>query len=407
MSKNRQQVMVLYAATFVGAVLNFVASKVNTDVLDTVAYGNVRYVMNIVQLLSWVVLFGWFMSGSRLLALSDDPKRSARLRGMLICYLGVAAALLVAGTAVAGLLHTGELRALFVCALPVCLYPLLTNYMNTTAQGDNHIFRLALARVLPVMCFIPVALLVYPRYGADSRMVLWLQWGICSAVLVGIVVSTRPSFRGIRPLFGELKQENRTYGIHLYLGSLAMVATNYLSGVTLGIFNDDNANVGFFTLALSLAQPISYLPGIVGTTFFKQFVHEPCIPRRVMLVTLAITVLSCLGFIVLIGPIVSLYDESYHVVARYAAWLAVGFSLHGAGDMINRYLGSHGQGRSIRDSSFACGAVKIVGSVLLVWLWNVEGAVLTAILSSAVYTVTLYGKYRKFVASNLKSDLQQ
>ena len=107
--------------------------------------------------------------------------------------------------------------------------------------------------------------------------------------------------------------------------------------------------------------------------------------------------LSCLGFILLIGPVVSLYDASYHVVARYAAWLAVGFSLHGVGDMINRYLGSHGQGRSIRDSSFACGAVKILGSFLLVWLWSVKGAILTAVLSSAVYTLTLYLNYRRFV----------
>lgn len=401
MSKSKRQVLALYAATFVGAILNFVASKINTDVLDTVSYGNVRYVMNIVQLLSWVVLFGWFMSGSRLLALSDDPKRSARIRGMLICYLGIAAALLAAGTAVAGLLHGTELRMLFLCALPVCFYPLLTNYMNTTAQGDNHIFRLALARVLPVLCFIPVALLVYRRVDVDSRMVLWLHWGICSAVLVAIVISTRPAFRNLKPLFADLRQENRDYGIHLYYGSLAMVATNYLSGVTLGIFDDNNANVGFFTLALSLAQPISYLPGIVGTTFFKRFVHEPCIPRRVMWLTLAITMLSCLGFILLIGPVVSLYDASYHVVARYAAWLAVGFSLHGVGDMINRYLGSHGQGRSIRDSSFACGAVKILGSFLLVWLWSVKGAILTAVLSSAVYTLTLYLNYRRFVNNQM------
>ena len=399
MSKSKRQVLALYAATFVGAILNFVASKVNTDVLDTVAYGNVRYVMNIIQLLSWVVLFGWFMSGSRLLALSNDPKRSARIRGMLICYLGVAAALLAVGTAVAGLLHGAELRMLFLCALPVCFYPLLTNYMNTTAQGDNHIFRLALARVLPVMCFIPVALLVYRRVDVDSHTVLWLHWGVCSVVLVAIVISTCPSFRNLKPLFADIRKENRDYGIHLYYGSLAMVATNYLSGVTLGIFGDDNANVGFFTLALSLAQPISYLPGIVGTTFFKRFVHEPCIPRRVMWLTLAITLLSCLGFVLLIGPVVGLYDASYHVVARYAAWLAVGFSLHGVGDMINRYLGSHGQGRSIRNSSFACGAVKIVGSFLLVWLWSVEGAVLTTVLSSAVYTLTLYLNYRRFVNS--------
>ena len=93
----------------------------------------------------------------------------------------------------------------------------------------------------------------------------------------------------------------------------------------------------------------------------------------------------------------SLYDESYSIVAQYAALLAIGFSVHGIGDMINRYLGSHGQGNTIRNCSFACGAVKIAGSLLLVWLWNVNGAVITLILSSTVYTLSLYIGYRSFI----------
>lgn len=406
LSKSKKQVMALYAATFLGAVLNFVASKVNTDVLDTVSYGNVRYVLNIIQLLSWVVLFGWFMSGSRLLALSDDRTRSARIRGALVVFLLVASALLVLLTLSAGLLHTADgtdVRTLFFCSLPVCFYPLLTNYMNTTAQGDNHIYRLALARVLPVACYIPVALWLYGRYGADSRTVLYLHWGICSVVLLAIIASTRPSFRQLRPIMADLRAENRSYGLQLYWGSLAMVATNYLAGVTLGQMGDDNSGVGFYTLALSLAQPISYLPGIIGTTYFKRFVHESRIPSRVMLVTVVVTLASCLGFILVVKPIVGLYDPSYAVVATYAAWLAVGFSIHGIGDMVNRYLGSHGQGRSIRNSSFACGAVKVIGSFLLVWLWDVPGAVATVILSSTVYTLALLFYYRRHVKAPASS----
>ena len=176
-----------------------------------------------------------------------------------------------------------------------------------------------------------------------------------------------------------------------------MVATNYIAGVTLGWFNDDNTNVGFYTLALSFAQPLSYLPGIVGTAYFKRFVNETRIPAKVFSLTIVLTLMTCLGFVILVRPVISLFNESYGIVARYASLLAVGFSIHGVGDMINRYLGSHGQGISIRNCSFACGAVKIVGSFLLVWLWNVNGAILTLILSSIVYTLTLFVEYRSFV----------
>lgn len=389
----------LYVATFMSTILNFVASKVNTDYLSPADYGNVRYVFNIIQLFSWVVLFGWFMSGSRLLALSDNRKYSARIRGALIILLIAASVMLMIITSVSGLIHTGNntIRTLFYCAIPVCMYPLLTNYINTTAQGDNHIGRLALARLLPVLCYIPLALLVYGRYGADSRTVIWMHWGVCAAVIIIIIISTRPSFHDLKPVFRSLGEENRSYGIQLYWGSLAMVATNYLAGVVLGFMDLDKSNVGFYTLALSFAQPLSYLPAIVGTTFFKRFAQEERISNKVFAVTIAITVVTCIGFIVLVHPVMSLYNKSYGVVARYASFLAIGFSMHGVGDMINRYLGSHGQGRSIRNSSFLCGAVKITGSFVLVWLWSVNGAILTMILSSAVYALSLYIEYRIYV----------
>ena len=401
MEKGKKQVIYLYVATFLGAILNFVASKINTDYLSPADYGDVRYVLNAIQMVSWVVLFGWFMSGSRLLALSNDARYSARIRGALVVYLGIAIMLLALCTLVIGLFHFGkpEIMTLFLCSIPVCIYPLLTNYMNTTAQGDNHIGRLALARSLPVLCYIPCALFIYSRYGADSKSVLWLHWGICSLVLVLIISSTRPVFRELKPIFETVRTENQSYGKQLYWGSLAMVATNYFAGVTLGWFNDDNTNVGFYTLALSFAQPLSYLPGIIGTTYFKRFVNESRIPRNVLIATILLSVLTCLGFVVLVKPVMSLYNESYGIVARYAAFLAVGFSVHGIGDMINRYLGSHGLGKSIRNSSFACGIVKVIGSFLFVWLWTVNGAILTCIASSVVYTILLWYYYNRMAKS--------
>ena len=120
MEKGGRQVIMLYGATFLGAVLNFAASKVNTDVLDPAQYGDVRYVLNIIQLMSWVVLFGWFMSGSRLLALSDDAEYRSRIRGALLLFLSAAALLLMTATAAAGLLHDTPLRFLFFCAVHCC-----------------------------------------------------------------------------------------------------------------------------------------------------------------------------------------------------------------------------------------------------------------------------------------------
>ena len=400
LGKQKTQAVGLYVATLIGVLLGFCASVVNTDALEPEAYGNVRYVQNGIQLIATVLLFGFFMSGSRLLALSDDENRSRRIRGTLLVILSVCAALLMLSTALAGLFHWNkpEVSSLFLLSVPVCFYPLLTNYMNTTAQGDNHIGRLILVRILPALTYIPIAKFVYDRVGATSERMILLQWGLYSILLLIIVLSAKPSFSGIGPVFKELKKENKEYGIQLYLGSLAMVATNYLAGVTLGIFNADNTNVGFYTLALTLTQPLSYLPGIVGTAYFKKFVHEPHIPGKVLWVTIGMTVASCVVFMILISPLVNImYDESYSIVGKYASALALGFSFHGVGDMFNRYLGSHGQGNSIKYSCYISGIFKILGSVFLVMFWNVNGAVLTVIISSAIYCLCLYLYYKKYI----------
>ena len=66
--------------------------------------------------------------------------------------------------------------------------------------------------------------------------------------------------------------------------------------------------------------------------------------------------------------------------------------------MINRYLGSHGQGKAIRNSSIANGLFKIFGYTVLVYYFNTAGALLTNVLCSVLYCVLLIYYYRRFIA---------
>lgn len=398
LSKHNSQALYLYISTLLGSLLGFVTSVINTNFLSESDYGDVRYVQNLISFFSCVLLLGFFLSGSRLLAVSRSECYRRKVRGAMILVLLASSVILMGITCLVGILHSDSyvVKHLFIASFPVCFYPLLTNYINTTAQGDNFIGRLALARVLPAFLYIPIAYWIYSCYGATPTLMVLLQWGLYCLILVLIIASTNPSFKELGPVFIELQSENKAYGLHLYYGSLAMVATSYLAGVTLGVFNEDNVHVGYYTLALTLTTPLSYLPGIIGTVYFKKFVDEPRIPDRVMKSTLLLTVLSCICFVLFVRVFVQLfYPDSYAMVGVYAPWLAVSFSIHGIGDMINRFLGSHGVGKPIRNSSYACGLIKIVGFVVLVWLWDINGAIITHVMSSCVYCVALYLYYRK------------
>lgn len=407
-SKQRKQVVLLYFSTLLSVFLGLLSSIVNTRFLEPSQYGDVRYVQNIVNFIASLLLFGYFLSGSRLLALSDNESYSRRIRGAMVIILVIAGFILCITTALCSLFfyNNMSISTLFIITTPVCLFPLLSNYVNTTAQGDNHIAKLSAARLLPPLIYVPLAYIVYNNFGASSSKMMLFQWGIYSIILLFIIISTKPSFVNLGPIWRELNKENKEYGFQLYLGSLIMVSTGYLAGISLGFFNSDNSEVGFYTLALTVTSPLSMLPAIIGTTYFKQFAKEPSIPSKVMTMSIVITFVSCLLFIILIKPIVLfLYSEKYEVVGTYSALLAIGFCLHGLGDMINRYLGSHGQGKYIRNSSIANGLFKLIGYSFFVYLWNTKGALLTTMLCDLIYSVTLFYYYKKYIRNNAKLEV--
>ena len=403
LSKQNKQVILLYTTTLLGTLMGFVSSIVNTHYIDPNDYGDVRYVQNIISFIASLLLFGYFLSGSRLLALSRHEMHSRKIRGAMVLILIAAGGILILSTFTCYFIHRNrpDLAFLFIVSLPFCCNALLANYINTTAQGDNHIGRLAFTRLVPTAVYVTTAYFVYSRTGATSVKMILLQNGIPTLFLIGVIASTKPLFRNLKPIFQELNRENKDYGFQLYLGSLAMIASNYLAGISLGNFNADNTEVGFYTLALTVTTPLSMLPAIIGTTYFRKFATEPRIPTKVMKYTLFLTAVTCILFALLIRPMVFfLYSERYAKVGVYASWLSIGFCVHGIGDMMNRFLGSHGQGKSIRNAIIANGIFKIIGFTLLVYIFNTPGALATQVFCSCLYTSMIYYYYRKFISSD-------
>ena len=398
-SQQKRQVAILYGSSLLGVVLGVLCSIVNTRFLSPADYGDVRYVQNIINFVATFLLFGYFLSGARLMALSDDRDYVGRVKGMMILILAAACLVLCIAMPVNYFLHADrpQVAWLFLLSMPVCFYPLFLNYIDQTAQGDNQIGLLSLARLMPYLLYVPVGYVVYSVSGATSDRMVLLQWGIYCMVDVVIIIATKPLFRRLAPVWRDLTEENRKYGMQLYIGSLVMVATNYLAGISLGYFNEDNSEVGFYTLALTVTSPLTALPTIVGTTYFKRFAKQPFIPKKMIVATIGMTAATCIAFVLLIHPVVTfLYTDRYAVVATYASFLSVGYCLHGLGDMFNRYLCSHGQGVSVRNASIINGVFKMFGYTLLVALFNTNGAIATTIMCDAIYFSCLIYYYLKF-----------
>lgn len=402
LSKAKKQVIILYGSSILGVVLGIINSVVNTRSLTPSEYGDYRYVQNIIDFVTSLLLFGYFTSGSRLLALTKDEEQARCIRGAMCLILGIAIGILMLILFVLASLNIlpTDSRLLF-WAIPVCGYSLMLNYINNVGQGDNHIGRISIARLLPPALYCIVAVFVYKYFGASSSRMLLLYDGVGLVIYTIIILSTKPNFSNIKSAISMLAEENKKYGFNVYLGSLIAVSTQYIAGITLGQFCTDNSNVGFYTLSATMAAPLSMLPMIIGTTFFKQFASQNSISRKVLSTSFLLTIISCIAFIALISYVVEfLYNDNYSIVGKFAAYLAVATSINGLGDMFNRFLGAHGMGKQIRNGALVSGTVTILGNIFLVYFWGINGAVATRILSAICYFFFMYMSYLLFTRNN-------
>ncbi len=393
-----KKVLQLLFATGFNVILGVLVSVFNTRSLSPELYGNVKYVNNMIAFISGFLLLGYFVSGSRLIALEKDPKTIREIKGVLVIILGLSIAVMTSIMAIMCgfhlIRHETAMASLFGIAVLICSSPLLLNYINTVAPGDNRIGMISLARFLPHLIYLAVAYAVFRLFGATPERMLFLVCGSTILVTIPIIITEKPSFHNLKRSYQRLREENRSYGMQVYFGSICGVSLGYLAGVTLGIFNDNNVEVGFFTLALSLASPMSMIPTTVGTVFFRKFASSDRIDKKVMIWTILLTIMGYVGFAILIHPVVSLlYSKDYQNVSYYAALLAIGACLNGIGDMFNRFLGAHGQGKALRNGAIACGLVLMVGSFVAVYFWGIHGAIQTRNAAFLTYCLMMVYSY--------------
>lgn len=403
LSKQKQQVIVLYISTILSIVVGVLVSILNTRSLQPADYGDVRYVINIISFFSGILLVGYFVSGSRLLALAKDKQDASELKGGLIVILCFLVIILMFITLICGIVHEYILEKscyyLFYVIIPFCGNVLFLSYMNTTAQGDNNIYAIASARLFPQIIYLTIAFVVYRHFTATSLLLMLLQNGIYFVVLGYIIYLTHPSFHKLKQTLKELRYENKRYGLQVYYGSLANVSVPYIAGMMLGLFAENNTNVGFYSLALTISAPLATLPNIIATSYFKRFAIQDKIATKVLIGTYIMAFVSFVCFAVLIIPIVDfLYSEGYRIVAVYAIFLAVASTMSGLADVYNRFLGAHGQGIDLRNAAWASGSVALIGYIVGVFLFGVHGAIVTRILSSVVQLLMMLFFYRRFVS---------
>ncbi|PIV23791.1 MAG: hypothetical protein COS40_03320 [Deltaproteobacteria bacterium CG03_land_8_20_14_0_80_45_14] len=401
MRKKTKQVGILYVSMLLSIFVGICVSIVNTRLLGPEHYGDLKFLQN---LFSFVVVFltlGIFISGSRLLAKNEDQTERSRLIGNLfLCAAMVSSAFIVIlffFSFLEGRIFHNDLGRTIRMVSPLLFVFPFQLCLESIMQGDNRIYDLSIFRIGPSLLYLLCAILFNYFVPLSLISALSIQLATLSLLVVFMLFRLKPRYDHVKKYMAAIWEENKTYGFHVYIGVLAGVATGQIAGISIGYFID-NTNVGFYSLAVTISMPLTMLPGVVGTTFFKDFASRDFIPKKVTVVTVLLSSGSLLVFLLVIKKvIVLLYPREFIVAVPLAYSVSIGCVLYGFGDFINRFLSAQGLGRELRNSAFVVGISNVLGFVLLVYFFGVKGAAFTKILSGFAYFSQMYYHYKTFV----------
>jgi O-antigen/teichoic acid export membrane protein len=393
-------VTILYLATIGGLGLSFFGSVLNSKLLSKELFGDWKYIQNYLMMISFFVNFGFYYSGGRLIAATDDPKRIATFKGYMMyqCFVGLLVMFFI--TIVIGLFWqkvlSAELFHLLLVMFPLFIVQPLFFYLEATFQAERKLLSFSIYKILPPFLYVACLYLFQSYSTGNIYFNATLFYITYLAVIIVFISKDKLIFKRKSPELNELIKENKEFGSHLYYGSLWNVGAVYLLPVLIGYFNINNIEVGNYSLALSFVIPFSFLPSIVGTSYFKEFINLDKIPpeafKKVFVISIVLFALTFIG----IGYIVDIFlGAKYKEVAQLVKIGAVGAIIQGFGDFINKFLSAKGKSPFIKKVAIVQGTVLIISSLFLIKWFSSVGAIVAKNTASLIYFVCLYYYYHK------------
>jgi O-antigen/teichoic acid export membrane protein len=403
-----RQVLTLYSVNVVMIPLSIVSSIIITRFLGPVGFGDFKFLFNIFNLSVSLFTFGLFQAGNRALVLNNDIQKAREIYGAELVILGTLT--LIMAISLLGYaffdknIQVKGLRGNLIFLIPFSWVFLLSAYFEVLFPADNKINLLANSRLYPKIGFFILVLIIYLvfiKYAGNKVTLVWIFFLTAQiAVFLYIIHKINPSFQNLRKRISEIWIFNKSFGFNVYMGSVFAVSFSQLTGVMISYFGLDNSGVGYFSLATTIAAPLEFIPNVISTTHYKDFSTGNSIPRKLTLITIALSCCALVSIMVLVGPFIKyFYGPKFYPVISLTYIVCIGVIFNGFADFINRFLGSHGQGKALRNSSIIVGVCLMLFNITLIPRLGETGAACTTALSGLIYVLCMIWFYRRLIVS--------
>lgn len=402
----------MFSVNLIGIPIAIITSILITRYLGAKGFGDYKFIISIFNFAIIIFTFGFFHAGNRAMVLNNDRQKAREYYGAELAITGglfiVMSIFLTFYALYDHNIQEKQLGNYLLLIIPFGWVFLLLIYFEILFQADNRIRMLAMARLYPKVVFLIAVGLIYFIFinKEVNRLAIMLAIYLTTEVIVYLFIlyKLRVSFRNIKQRFLEIWNHNKSFGFNVYVGSLVAVGFANLTAILISYFGVDNSGVGFYTLALSFSTPLSFIPNTIATTHYKDFSVSKSIPKKLFLITLALSSFALIGLWIVVGPFIKFfYDKEFASVIALNFIVSIGVTLYGLSDFFTRYLSANGQGKALRNSSFLVGGCTLFFSLLFIPRWGEYGAAYAKLITGFVYLSIIVWYYFNFINKrNLK-----
>lgn len=401
-----KQVSLLFGVNIISIPIGIVTSIILTRYLGKDLYGDYQFLASVFTLTTLLMNFGFYQAGNRAIVMSDDKDHIKELYGALfgitiVIYIVMCISIILYSFYDQNLQEKG-IDGLLRLILPIGFLFLLQKYFETLFQADNKIKLLAHSRIGYKLLFLLLTSLLYVFYfenDANKVLVIWILYAIAKAVSFSwVIIKVDMKFKKFTFWLSKVWQYNRSFGFDVYVGSIFAVGFSSLLAILISYFSETNSGVGYYSLAITLASPLSFIPNVIATTNYREFSKRKTIPKKLLLLTAVLSIIAIIGLWVIIDPFVTIfYGDEFSTVVQLTYIISLGVIFHGIADFFNRFLGAHGQGRFLRNSSFLVGFSVLVSGIILIPIYGEYGAAFSKMITGIIYIIVIVSYYIKHI----------
>ncbi|WP_169764357.1 oligosaccharide flippase family protein [Campylobacter mucosalis] len=388
-SKTAGQTIFLFIAQLFGMVVGFVSNMLLAKQMGASNFGIYSLSLAIIIFVSIFFEFGYFASAAKILATNQDIDLEKKIFGasiIIACIIVVFYLIFTfAISFLIDIIFDDNIGYIVRIASLISWSLIIPFFMELILKGSNHIEYMAGFNIISKILFIAFLFILFFLEELTPLNALLSFSTSYAFVFVLYIFLLHPDFSNISGILRKVNLENKSYGIHIYIGRVIDVSTYNIDRLLIGYFIGSK-DVGFYGLANSMATPIYSFSAAMSSSLFKKLANDDKIPSRVLKanliwVFLAFILANLLGFI-----IIKFYlGNEYNDVFIFLLLMSVAVCFQALYQPYNAWISGHGFGRELKRMSFKMAIINFVGNVILIPLIGVVGAILTSIVATLYY----------------------